>query len=246
MLAGLSDMSVLGIAQAIAQSKNAGPRGQAPLAGLRRRADMNTLEMTKQLSSFAAEHQTLLRTVNALTSRLIDNGPVAHNDVARLLGCHEAEVDGVLSRMWLKVDWDKDGRLVGAGLTLRPTPHRIEIEGKRAFAWCALDTLLFPLLLERTARVSSPCAATGSTVFLTVSRDGIAQPEPAEAVISAVMPDSRGSDIRQAFCVHVNFYSSKDTAQTWVSEHPDAALLSLQEAFTFARDLARRMQGQSL
>jgi len=44
-------------------------------------------------------------------------------------------------------DWDENGRLVGFGLTLRETPHRFVVSGRTLFTWCAIDTLIFPVLM---------------------------------------------------------------------------------------------------
>ena len=49
---------------------------------------------------------------------------------------------------------------LGWELTLRPTPHGFNVDGKQLYTWCALDTLFFPAVIGRPARVESPCAAT--------------------------------------------------------------------------------------
>ena len=40
-------------------------------------------------------------------------------------------------------EYDDRGRIIGNGLTLRPTPHRFELDGHQLYTWCALDTLIF-------------------------------------------------------------------------------------------------------
>ena len=62
---------------------------------------------------------------------------------------------------------DNDGNIVGYGLILHETLHALEIDGRRQYAWCALDALMFPALIRQTARVSSHCAAIGAPVSLT-------------------------------------------------------------------------------
>lgn len=52
-------------------------------------------------------------------------------------------------------EYDEDRNIVGYGLTLRETAHAFEIDGRRLYTWCALDTLMFPPLLGKTVSVRS-------------------------------------------------------------------------------------------
>jgi alkylmercury lyase len=47
------------------------------------------------------------------------------------------------------------------------TPHVFEIDGCRLYTWCALEALMFPALIGKTAHVLSRRAATGVPVSLT-------------------------------------------------------------------------------
>lgn len=82
-----------------------------------------------------------------LVLRLLARGrPVDPDDIAAATGRPPADVLAAL-RQQPSVEWDEAGRVVGLGLTLRPTPHRFEVDGRTLFTWCALDTLVFPALL---------------------------------------------------------------------------------------------------
>jgi alkylmercury lyase len=59
------------------------------------------------------------------------------------------------------LETDEQGRIVGSGLTLRPTPHRFALDGRQLYTWCALDTLIFPVVLGQGATVESPCHGAG-------------------------------------------------------------------------------------
>lgn len=98
---------------------------------------------------------------------------------------------------------------------------------------------MFAVLLGQTAQVTSPCAVTGHAVSVTVSPEGILAVNPPEAVVSVVAPPANDMDIRQSFCVHVNFFESPDAAQSWSSQRKNATVLSLPEAFALARNMAR-------
>jgi alkylmercury lyase len=66
------------------------------------------------------------------------------------------------------LETDEQGRIVGSGLTLRPTPHRFALDGRQLYTWCALDTLILPVVLEQGATVESPGHGAGTTILLTV------------------------------------------------------------------------------
>ena len=98
------------------------------------------------------------------------------------------------------IELDDQGRIVGYGLTLLETPHRFEVGEKRLYTWCALDTLVFPALLGRSARIESPCHGTGTPVRVTVEPTGVTSVDPATAVVSIVTLVDQAS-VRSAFCV---------------------------------------------
>ncbi|MDF5399210.1 organomercurial lyase MerB, partial [Vibrio parahaemolyticus] len=140
-------------------------------------------------------------------------------------------------------EYDKDGNIIGYGLTLRETSYVFEIDDRRLYAWCALDTLIFPALIGRTARVSSHCAATGAPVSLTVSPSEIQAVEPAGMAVSLVLPQE-AADVRQSFCCHVHFFASVPTAEDWASKQQGlegVAIVSVHEAFGLGQEFNRHL-----
>ncbi|TDJ68341.1 MAG: organomercurial lyase MerB [Planctomycetota bacterium] len=169
--------------------------------------------------------------------RLLVNGrPVRHEQVAEMLGIPRGEVEAAL-RQLPSVEYDRDGNLVGSGLTLNPTPHRFEVDGRELFTWCALDTLFFPAILAQTARVSSSCHASGDEIHLTIRPDGVEDLTPPGAVVSIVVPEAEEAccDVRGAFCNDVHYFRSSGDASEWLSAHPDGIVLSVDEAFEVGR-----------
>ena len=134
------------------------------------------------------------------------------------------------------IEFDAEGNVVSAGLTLVPTQHRFEVEGRALYTWCALDTLIFPILLGGPARVESTCPGTGSTVRLDVTPDGIGMLRPPTAVVSLIAPTA-SEQVRRAFCDYVHFFASADAAAPWLAEHPDAVVVHAAEAFEIGKVL---------
>lgn len=173
--------------------------------------------------------------------RLLARGePVPLDRLAEAVGWPEEAVRGALQGD-PAVEWDKAGRLIGWGLTLRPTPFRLEWEGRSLWTWCALDTLLFPLCLQREAQVEASCARTGQPIRFTISPAGIRGIEPVEAVLVLAAPGP-GAGIRAAFCQRTVFLASPRLFQPGGPWDPVLALLSLPEAFHLARRLGPYLQ----
>lgn len=166
----------------------------------------------------------------------------AAEDLAADLNWSEDRVSSVLSAL-PAIERDTAGRVVGAGLTIRETPHVFEIAGRRLFTWCALDTLIFPILLGQTANVSSPCAASGAPVRLVVAPDGVRSVEPAAAVVSIVIPDSGTCDVRRVFCDHVHFFLSDAAAAEWTARSTNGHVVPIEPAFVLAAGLAASVFG---
>ncbi len=168
---------------------------------------------------------------------LAEGQPVTPERIATVLKRSPEEIKATLRKL-PSIELDEHGNVVGAGLTLRPTPHRFTINDRTMFTWCALDALMFPGLLGQTVQVESPCVATGAPVRVKVAPDGVEQVEPLGAVVSLVAPDV-SADIRRSFCDYVNFFSSNEAASQWLREHPSATTLPVKEAYQLGQRLAK-------
>lgn len=169
--------------------------------------------------------------------RLLSEGePVPLARLAAASGRSAEAVEQEL-RAFPGTDWDDQGRLCGLGLTLRPTRHRFTVDGRQMYTWCAMDTLLFPVLLGRTARVASTCPVTGRPVSLIVSPAGVRDLAPPEAVVSEACPSGPVTDMRAGICDHGFFFVSAEAAAEWRAEHPDGRIRTVARAFEAARTL---------
>jgi hypothetical protein len=124
--------------------------------------------------------------------RLMSNGdPVDPADVAEAVGVPIDRVELKLNS-WPGVYRDGEGRVVGfwgQAIAKLDPEYRFLIEGKTSYAWCALDTLFIPPILGKTVRVEASDPVTGEAVSLVVDRDGARDVQPAQAVVSMVVPD---------------------------------------------------------
>lgn len=175
--------------------------------------------------------------------RLLASGqPVSPEALAEASGDSRRNVLAAIQAS-TNVELDGQGRIVGAGLSLVPTPYRLRVDGRLLYAWCALDALMYPPFLGMTATVESPCAATGVPIRLRVSSSGVDDVTPPQAVVSVAIPDST-CDVRQGFCHHIHFFRSAEDAERWPDRRPDLLLLSVAEAYDLGKQLTGMAGGQ--
>ncbi len=170
---------------------------------------------------------------------LASGEPVTVDDLAAATGRTADEVRHALARL-ADTEYDEQGRIIGHGITLRPTPHHFAVDGRQLYTWCALDTLIFPAVLGHPVRVQSPCHGSGVPVHLTVDPDKVTSVDPATAVVSIVTPDACAS-IRTAFCNQAHFFASPAAAQPWLDRHPKATVLPVTEAFALGGPLTQAL-----
>jgi alkylmercury lyase len=177
--------------------------------------------------------------------RLLSHGePVSIPELAAAAG----QACDVVQRAvagWNDTEYDQQGRIIGWALTLRPTPHQFNIDGKRLYTWCALDTLFLPAVVGRLAHVESPCAATGVPIRLIVDpATGVSALEPSTAVVSLVTPEQMNS-VRTAFCNPGRFFATPAAARDWQRLHPGMEVLSVVDAHRASRPLSEMLLDES-
>ena len=162
--------------------------------------------------------------------------PASPEEIAAICAKSPEEVRAALDR-FPSAEWDEQGRVAGLGLTLQLTPHRLGLEGRTLFAWCALDALVFPALLGRPASIESPCRGTGELVHIEVTSAGIEVVEPPSAVVSIVAARDLAT-FRRVSCNNAHFFSSPEAASCWLEKHPEATILSVEDTFRLGRLIA--------
>lgn len=148
---------------------------------------------------------------------LADGDPVTVQQLSVAAGRTIDEVRLGLAAMQ-DTEYDDQGRIVGQGLTLRPTPHRFTVDGEELYTWCALDTLIFPALLDRPARVESVSPASGETIRVTIDPvAGVTGVTPPSAPITIAHPGRR---TRNANTIAVTVAATAMKANTQVEPSP--------------------------
>jgi alkylmercury lyase len=150
------------------------------------------------------------------------------------------DVDAALRRH-PGVDWDEHGRLVGFGLTLRPTPHRFTFDGRTVFGFCASDALSFPVVLGRSGVVESTCPSTEQPIRVGVTPERVEWVDPSSAVVSLVRPGDRVDDVRAEICALGHFFASREAAAEWLAAHPEGMVHSVEEDYYLHREVVEEL-----
>jgi alkylmercury lyase len=137
---------------------------------------------------------------------------------------------------------DDEDHIVGWGITLVPTQHQFRVKERALFTWCAFDTVLFPPLLALCAQVQSVCAASGQPIRFRAMPEGIEELTPTTSVLSLILPAGRTECVRGTFCQQSLFFQSEGDATSWMALHPEAVLLSIEEAATLGQTVASMWQ----
>lgn len=172
--------------------------------------------------------------------RLIAAGlPVDRDGLALAVGRDPAAVADMLAAIPASnFLYDSGGKIVGfRGLGQVPTRHHLGFAGKRLYAWCAFDCLFLAGLLGGDLEVASTCPVSGREIRLTVTPGGVTAAAPEATLLSFVTPEAAPmrAELREVFCAYVNFLAGPEAADTWRANHPDAAILTLEQGFELAR-----------
>ncbi|WP_404348520.1 organomercurial lyase MerB [Phycicoccus jejuensis] len=174
---------------------------------------------------------------------LVDGEPVTLEQLAAASGRTVDDVRRGLAAV-PDTEYDDQGRIIGQGLTLRPTAHRFTVAGEELYTWCALDTLMFPALLERAARIESVSPVGGDAIRVGVDpAGGVTSVEPSTAVVSLFNPDEITS-IRSSFCNQVHYFTSPQDAADWLAGHPEAEVVTVADAFQLGVALTASLLGR--
>jgi alkylmercury lyase len=182
------------------------------------------------------EQEDLCRPIIQLVAR---GKPVTKADLQVSLRLSQEEVEQRLAHL-PDTEFDQQGNILGWGVTLLPTSHQFQLDGQALYTWCAFDTVLFPPSLQRSALVQSRCAQTGHPIAFAATPEGVVKDlTPVGSVMSLILPAERRECVRETFCSQSLFFQSEQAASPFLANHPEAILLSVEEAALVGRWVAQ-------
>jgi len=134
---------------------------------------------------------------------------------------------------------DQKGEVKGCyPFTMEQRVHRIELNGHRVHAMCAMDALAPAAMFDCRAVVTSECAVTAKPVRVELEGEHI--------VNSGQLPDlhfginwaaaSACGSCSESLCTEMLFLQNKETAEAWLEQDVDhREIFTLPQAVQFAR-----------
>jgi hypothetical protein len=115
-----------------------------------------------------------------------------------------------------------DGEMVTVAYPFsgRPTRQRVELDGFPAvYAMCAIDALGIPAMAGRDGRITAADPHDGAPILVSARRGGQWRWTPADAVVvlARTADCDRGCQAWKVLCPNTIFYSSRDSAQDYLS-----------------------------
>lgn len=211
----------------------------------------NTTDIPALAAELAAAHPDYdpeqQRLIVTLYRSLGRARPVTREELAESTGRSVADIAAFLDEL-PELHRDERGRVIAfGGLTIEPTSHVVELDGRTVYTWCALDTLFVPELLGEPARIRSTCPETSEVVSLSVDSTGAHDVLPHSAVMSLHHIDEFDlSDVIGTFCCFVHFFATPKAANTWTKNHAGSYVVTIAEGFEFGRLGIRDLYGEGL
>lgn len=174
-----------------------------------------------------------------LQNLLLEGQPVPLERIGSQLNVDPAEVPALIQGAEL----DADGNFVGWGLTLVPTPHSYQVNGRQFYVWCAGDAITFPLLHQASAVIASRDPISGATIRLVGTPEGARDVVPSTTVVSWVRRPGATitlDTVRAGFCNFTHFFASGDTASQYVQAHPELVIVPVDDVFQIGKLLWER------
>jgi alkylmercury lyase len=119
---------------------------------------------------------------------------------------------------------------------------RIEVDengdGSTLYAWCAFDAMFLPGFLGQRVEIESADPISGDPIRLTITPEGPTSYSPESTMLSIAIPGVSCSIERQGpgseVCDQMHFFSSPESAQVWLDQHPGAVMLTVEQAYQAA------------
>ncbi len=181
-----------------------------------------------------------------LLEELANGQPVSRERAAEMLGASGEEIDALYAAIDAGGGQLNDkGEFIGMALTLKPTRHSIRVNDNDMYAWCSLDTILIPGILETEGEIESTDPVTGEAIRLTVTADRIVEVDPPGTVTSIFVPGKTPTETEAGepvvgaeseVCRSMLFYASRENAEQALADYPNIAIFTIEEAFELAHE----------
>ncbi len=132
---------------------------------------------------------------------------------------------------------DDSGNMVGTAISLVPSSHKFQIDGKNLYAWCAYDAIYAPGVIGKNAIIDSVDPISNELIRIKVSPEGVTESEPKEifATVVGMEADARGG-AESPRCNQMQFFVSEENASRWATDYSGVSIMTVDQLFDVARE----------
>ena len=177
--------------------------------------------------------------VEAFRQLLASGSPVGADSLASSMVCSLGKLVETLDELDAagRIRRDETGRVVGsAGLSVIPDRHRIELDGRKFWTWCAYDILGIFGAYRASGTAFSPSPATGETIQVRFidgrpKVKGVVLFRPSDTYAACC------TNLYEEWCPNSNLFEDHMSAESWSTGRGlGGQILSLEEASVLATD----------
>lgn len=167
--------------------------------------------------------------------------PVTFEQLENISGYPEAQLTTILDELNY-LEYDHNQAIVAyRGITLTPTPYRIEIdfltEKTIVFSWCAFDALFLADLLQQNLTIFAECPSCHQAIKLTFVNNKNHNSAKYHHYMSFILPsrDNYNQDLVNSFCGYIHFYCDEICVANAPNKLTDIQFFSISDAMKVAK-----------
>jgi len=178
--------------------------------------------------------------LQVIALQLLSKGePVSPNRLAEAWGIPLEQVQAIFEQASSlgTLQLDDAGNMVGSAISLLPSSHKFQVNGKTLYAWCAYDAIYAPGVIGSDAVIDSVDPITNEPIRIKVSPDGVmkSKPEGVVATVVGMEADARGG-AESPRCNQMHFFVSEENARKWSVDYPNVSIMTVDQMFEVARE----------
>ena len=115
--------------------------------------------------------------------------------------------------------------------------HKIKIDNKILYGWCAWDTLFIPQVLNKSATVISKDHLTNQELIIKIDQDGSIVESVEGIQVSMLIADEKSitEDVVNSFCHYIHFFRNEENAHKWAEANEGTFIINLDEAIVLSQ-----------
>lgn len=141
------------------------------------------MDLGRYLSGLSPEEKSVRR---AAFHAILDGKSPGPHEMARLTDMNIEDATAFIRDMARRglLTTDGSGAVTGSGgLSLAPTGHRLVMNGRELYTWCAVDAVGIPAALGLDAEIVSGCKGCGGAIGIRMEKGLIKSREPSGLLI---------------------------------------------------------------